>query len=327
MILVSIIIASAGLRPELLKKAINSAMINDSDIQTEIIVVLNGDHIHSFDMNLAVQNPSVKYFKLQEGNVSKARNYGIQKANGEYIRFLDDDDTLISNAHKQQVLQLKSTNEDVSSYSIDIYDDKSNYYGRSHNVKDGENAIIKTFQVNSVILIHAHLYRADFIKDCRWNENRCNAEDLEWLHSILRKFPKWKIYNECVGIWYQHNDENRLSFVSINQDATKVCAEQLIKSYEFYKENNINIENLELHVAKGLWGVIHKAFYLSPVYWTKMALYALKLDPKSHPKDAIFQFFPFPILIEWVMIPKRLGNFFWRILKGRFQKNHYIRKF
>ena len=80
-LMVSIIIPSAGRRPELLQRAIKSALIDDELIQTEIIVILNGKDGMDFDLSQSFQHPLVSYHKIELGNVSKARNYPDETRN------------------------------------------------------------------------------------------------------------------------------------------------------------------------------------------------------------------------------------------------------
>lgn len=325
-LMVSIIIPSAGRRPELLQRAIKSALIDDELIQTEIIVILNGKDGMDFDLSQSFQHPLVSYHKIELGNVSKARNYGLKRACGDYIRFLDDDDYLSQSIHRLQIERLDVTGHDISSFGVKIIDEQGGLHGITGFDAKYNDGLLQLLNVSSVVLPFAHLYKASFIRDCTWNENRCNAEDLEWLHEVARKRPNWKVYGECVGYWYQHNDPLRLSYSAINQEATKLCADQLIKTYNEFKHDD-SFSNLDIIVANGLWKVIHKAFYLNPIYWTKIALFAKSLDKNSRPSDAIFNYFSYPILIEWIMTPKRLCNHFWRMLKGKVRNTHYIRRF
>jgi len=67
-----------------------------SEDSFEVIIVLNGckDHFDSdikkyLEMHKAV---NWRYFQIDQAGVSNARNFALDKANGEYITFLDDDD-------------------------------------------------------------------------------------------------------------------------------------------------------------------------------------------------------------------------------------------
>ena len=65
----------------------------------EVILVDDGSTDDSKDvcMNYVGQNCSVfKYFYKENGGVSSARNYGLSKARGEYVYFMDGDDYLVT---------------------------------------------------------------------------------------------------------------------------------------------------------------------------------------------------------------------------------------
>lgn len=103
--LLSIIIPTYG-RSESLKRAINSALqITD---ECEVVVVPNGDS----DLWKRVANDfehekRVKWFPLDRANVSAARNHGLAKAQGQFVRFLDDDYFYLENARKQLQVHMK----------------------------------------------------------------------------------------------------------------------------------------------------------------------------------------------------------------------------
>jgi GT2 family glycosyltransferase len=95
--MISIIISTYN-RSNLLKKAIASVLAQSfKDI--EIIVV---DDCSTDDTEKVAKEFKVRYIKTEKnsGSDSKPKNLGISKANGEYIAFLDDDDTYRPDALK-----------------------------------------------------------------------------------------------------------------------------------------------------------------------------------------------------------------------------------
>ena len=58
----------------------------------EVIVVDDGSTDGSIDAISGLNDERLKLFRKENGGVSSARNYGIKKAEGEYIAFLDADD-------------------------------------------------------------------------------------------------------------------------------------------------------------------------------------------------------------------------------------------
>jgi len=94
---VSVIIPSHN-RLRLLQACLESVFSQrlDGDDTMEVIVVddSSSDGTFAFLQECAKQHPCLKPVRVECGNVSLARNAGIDAASGEYIRFADNDDEL-----------------------------------------------------------------------------------------------------------------------------------------------------------------------------------------------------------------------------------------
>lgn len=88
---VSVIIPTHN-RPEFLAEALASVRAQTfTDYQ--IIVVSNGETAkNQWNSHGIALKAGAQYFALAEGNVSKARNFGVARTNSKWIAFLDDDD-------------------------------------------------------------------------------------------------------------------------------------------------------------------------------------------------------------------------------------------
>ena len=82
------------------------SVLSDVNIDDEIILVENGSSDHSWEkcQKYAEQYETVKAVQMDTVGVSRARNYGISLAKGDWITFLDSDDcidpSIIRMAHK-----------------------------------------------------------------------------------------------------------------------------------------------------------------------------------------------------------------------------------
>src|SRR5260221_6962456 len=110
--LVSVVIPTHT-RPEMLAEAIASVRAK-TFTDYESIVVYNGesDDMRRASRKVAAAHDSA-YFELDDGNVCFARNTGVERANGEWIAFLDDDDLWLANKLERQVAEARRTGADM----------------------------------------------------------------------------------------------------------------------------------------------------------------------------------------------------------------------
>ncbi|RZG49136.1 glycosyltransferase family A protein [Acinetobacter wuhouensis] len=326
MVFVSVIIPSAGRRPELLHRAIKSALVDDEQIKTEIIVVLNGRDGMDFDTSQSFQHRLVTYYKIEQGSVSKARNYGLSVAQGELIRFLDDDDFLIPDMAYQQYTELYHSNAELSTYAGAIEDDQTRYQVIVPiNTDDYYSAVMSA---NCPSLTFASVYKKKIVGIVRWNEESHIAEDEEWMRKLSYVGElKWIRNTLCVGVWFQHQ-HSRLSFKLGHPLYYKNRAESISELVEYLASKNDLTLSRKKYAAQGLWSAIHGGFHFSPIYWSRKIIQVRELDKGSMPDIKIFQHTAFihPLFMEWLLIPLRWGSRIIKSLLINFNKKSYIRR-
>ena len=77
-----------------LNKCIDS-LVNQTKEELEFVLINDGS---SEDIIKSYKDKRIKYFKNKNQGIGKTRNFGIDKATGKYIMFLDSDDYLDVNA-------------------------------------------------------------------------------------------------------------------------------------------------------------------------------------------------------------------------------------
>lgn len=77
-----------------LRSAVESILSQEDLDGVEVLIVDDGasDQTPFIADQLAKESPIVRTFHKENGGLSSARNYGIQRAQGEYLTFLDSDD-------------------------------------------------------------------------------------------------------------------------------------------------------------------------------------------------------------------------------------------
>lgn len=127
MIKVSVIVPVYNVE-EYIEKCINS-IVNQTLQEIEVIIVNDGttDNSQQIIDSFVEKYPNKVFSYIKEnGGLSSARNYGIAKAKGEYIAFVDSDDCIDLNMYKELY-------EKASEGSFDLV--CCNFY----EVRDGKN--------------------------------------------------------------------------------------------------------------------------------------------------------------------------------------------
>lgn len=80
-----------------LKRCLDS-VVNQTDKSAQVIIVDDGSTDGSAEICDKYKKCGFEVYHKKNGGVSSARNFGMKKAKGEYITFLDSDDVLLPNA-------------------------------------------------------------------------------------------------------------------------------------------------------------------------------------------------------------------------------------
>lgn len=81
-----------------IKRAIESVLNQNANIRYEIIVVDDGSSDNTEEvLKVYENNQKIKFYKKANSGVADTRNYGISKATGDYIIFVDSDDYISEN--------------------------------------------------------------------------------------------------------------------------------------------------------------------------------------------------------------------------------------
>ncbi|ASW76153.1 glycosyl transferase family 2 [Chryseobacterium piperi] len=120
-----------------LEEAIES-VLDQTFSDYEIIVVNDGS---SEDDNRFINkyHNNINYFKTENKGPAHARNYGISKASGEYLAFLDSDDLWLNTKLERQVELMDHHNLNWSHTKYSIFDEVPNKEDRIYCEVNNEN--------------------------------------------------------------------------------------------------------------------------------------------------------------------------------------------
>lgn len=206
---VSIIVPVYNTNHEHLQECINSLIIQ-SYIKIEICIVDDGSNLEIAKTCDELQkiDERIKVIHTANSGVSAARNTGIQSTSGEYITFVDSDDTIATNAIELLVSDIINSKLNVV---VARYSSKKLFNTLSTNNKkiilNREDAIESLFYDNNIPTGPvAKLFTRKIIGSDRFNTNYKYAEDLDFNFRILNKADNVLITDNVI--YYYRTSEN-----------------------------------------------------------------------------------------------------------------------
>ena len=178
-----------------LSKCLDS-LVNQTLKEIEIIVVNDGSPDESWKIidKYAKEYPEkIKAYKKENGGLSDARNYGIKKATGEYIAFVDSDDYVDTEMYKKMYNKAKSGNFDMVVCDLNyVYNDKI-VRAYSNILSDTTN--IKKAMLNIYPAAWNKIFKRRFFENIEFKK-KVWFEDVEFLYRLLPKIKTIGVVNE-----------------------------------------------------------------------------------------------------------------------------------
>lgn len=222
-----------------------------------------------------------KIEKYKRG-LSGTRNYGLDIAlsrNAQFIQFFDDDDLMHSNKIELEILSLIKSNLNftISKFEKFDHDDRCNVskpiFQLFHSHM-GDAILIGDLKVN----IQCILWRAEYIKNFRFDEHLLYAEEWELLTRIGYLNPSYDIVDEYLFKYRKHKKSLTMGD-DLDFNRRKTSAIIRIKIYEYLTVNRLHTKKSILFLAKTFMIDYYQPHYLKELfkYVTQNEGFSIKL--------------------------------------------------
>ena len=233
MIKVSVIVPVYNVE-KYLEKCLDT-LVNQTLKEIEIIVVNDGspDNSQKIIDKYAKKYKNIKAYIKENGGLSDARNYGITKATGEYIAFVDSDDFVSKDMYQKMYNKAKSGNFDMVVCDLNyIYDDR--IVKAYSNIKTDTTDIKKTMIDIYPAAWNKIFKRKLFNNGVKFKKNVW-FEDVEFIYRLLP-------YVKTIGVIHEHFNQYVQREGSItNTQSNKIYhyIENWNGIIEYYIKNNL----------------------------------------------------------------------------------------
>ncbi len=315
--LLSVIIPTAG-RPQFLPRAIQSALHAAPKGSVEVIVVPNGKD-KSWQTSVALFNKerNLYIYPIEKAHANVARNYGLYRARGKYVRFLDDDDFLYPDKAQIQLELLDTTLSEFCSARVIHVNSQYQSMGRV-NFPDTTDFVCAALTLSGFHLPIGNVFLTSALPNAAWDESIPRAQDYVWMLQLARlREWKWVDYPEDVGAWFHHGGD-RVSSTSARQELATWVISAIFELYDtLFRDSRLDLPRKRA-VAEAIWSFAHIHFPRFPLYSHAIAKRAMLIDSNAKPPITFLQHplgahIP-PLFLEWMMLPKRFSNHLMRLL-------------
>ncbi len=177
------------------------SIINQTYKDLEIILVDDGSTDNSGVIcdEYAQKDKRIKVIHKENGGQSTARNVGLKNATGEFIGFVDSDDTIESNAYEKLISAIDGVDLAICGHNVITDITVTTKSKGEENFLDEEGLWQEIFgRLNNAVW--NKLFRRDLIKDIKFDPNFAHGEDLIFNILYLKnakngKFIDLPLYN------------------------------------------------------------------------------------------------------------------------------------
>jgi glycosyltransferase involved in cell wall biosynthesis len=225
---------------------------NQNFIDFELIIIDDGSTDNTkFIVEDYIENNKLKkwyYYHKPNGERGAARNYGITKASGEWITFLDSDDLFYSNhLFLASDFILKNENSHVFHSAYEFRNQKHELIRKvSYPMNNNLNQSILEGNIFSCF---GMFLKATIFSGLNFEEDKALSGSEDWF-LWLKVSARYKIYfqSQVSGCMIQHDERSVLSF---NEDKLLTRTNLLVKKLA---EDNVFVERYGEKVINRIYG-------------------------------------------------------------------------
>lgn len=239
-----------------LTECIESIIAQNKSIY-EILLIENGSTDNSKDICkfYAEKYDFIRTYSIPGRGVSNARNYGIERATGEWITFIDSDD-FISSEYMNSIESYLNSNTDLIAFNYIRYINKFKKESGILTIKEGEhNTPIDLFKLAirleiAALTVWSSIYKNDIIKNhhIRFREDMKTSEDFTFNLSYYKFIQNFTIVNK--PLYYYRQNPNSVTSI---RDLRHAVDYQIV--YDILKEiiKTYNIDKTNINLFKERW--------------------------------------------------------------------------
>lgn len=279
---VSVIIPLYG-RIGLAQQAVRSCLTSADDLRCEVIVV---DDCSPEDFSDVVWPIEVRYVRLPEnGGRGRARNFGLDLARAEFVKFLDSDDLLAPGSLAAEVRMARVQNADivVSGWRVVTVCAMHEVIVQKCFEPPRFSSHIDDVLAGKGVFTSAALYRRNLAFATRWAERNLRHDDWDF---FARALLGARIVARHEGIaydWCHHGEQ--VSYFTTDEEYVSSFYDVLLGLISRIDDAGLLTPARQKRGAQYLWKELRRCFVVAPQRALAVLAEIRRLDPHFRPRD------------------------------------------
>lgn len=244
---------------------------NQNFTDYEVIIVNDGSLEDTSDLEAKYSSKFLFFYK-NNGGPASARNFGINKARGKYVAFLDSDDYWEKNKLEEQVKYMEENNLVWSQHSYDLVNEVGNFNKKIDTTKHFGDVYKQLFisfkvQTSTVMVLRNKIIENNIY----FPEDKRYGQDVYFYLQLAKRYPLGAI---SIPLSSFRNRGKNAGFNSRIQIKHKAELIPFVEEYDFSKRvklaysmcvfsNNL-LSKFDNKINKKFMSKISNIFYVVP---------------------------------------------------------------
>lgn len=229
-------------RAYIISKAIESILNQQGEHAFEILICDDGSKDNTKELIEKINNPKVKYLYQENQGPSVARNMGLENASGEWIAYLDSDNTLMPEylntvakyirANPKVLYMIPCQKRIIETYNGENLIETKDATDDSQT----QTSMLDFYQRRSNSDTNGFIHHRIFIDEgCHWDKNLMGPEDWDFFMQLAEKKPEGFLFIQEIITQYIRKLGKESDGIISNQ-----TYEKWTKAYEYIYEKHKN---------------------------------------------------------------------------------------